>query len=125
MYDVCDVINASFSSADVTTHILRSYGDGNMGKGIRKLAGEMRTIGGIESYKIGYESGVSDTYPVAFNNGFVTGTILGVCVCGIIGFVAWYSRRTENQNKEVDSENESFVIEEVFENEKEEQVGCN
>ena len=50
MYDVCDVLHASYCSADVANHVLREYGEGSMGKGIRKLAGEMLTIGGQQSY---------------------------------------------------------------------------
>ena len=53
MYNLCDVLYASYCSADVTNHILRGYGEGNMGRGIRKLAGEMLTIGGEKSYSIG------------------------------------------------------------------------
>ena len=45
MYDACDVLHASYCSADVANHVLREYGEGSMGKGIRKLAGEMLTIG--------------------------------------------------------------------------------
>ncbi len=118
MYDVCDVLNASYSSADVATHALRSYGDGNMGKGIRKLAGEMRTIGGIESYKLGYEAGVSDTYTEAFNDGIVPGIIIGVCTSCIIAFVAWCSKKAIDyyQENKHEPQNSDYATEEVAEN---------
>lgn len=86
MYDVCDVLHSSYCSADVTNHVLREYGDGSMGKGIRKLAGEMLTIGGQRSYNVGYESGVSDTYPIAFKDGTIIGAVAGICVTVLLGW---------------------------------------
>ena len=93
MYDVCDVLHASYCSADVANHVLREYGEGSMGKGIRKLAGEMLTIGGQQSYGLGYDAGVADAYPTAFKNGAVTGSIIGVCTVGLIGFGVWCTKK--------------------------------
>ena len=71
MYDVLDILRASRCSADVLNHVLRVYGEGNMGNGVRKLAGEMITVG----YQNGYVKG--------YQNGVVT-SILGVGVAGAI-----------------------------------------
>lgn len=84
MYDACDVLHSSYCSADVTNHVLREYGEGSMGKGIRKLAGEMLTIGGQQSYGIGYDAGVAETYPIAFKNGVLTGSFICVGAAGLI-----------------------------------------
>ena len=88
MYDLCDVLHSSYCSADITNHVLREYGEGSMGKGIRKLAGEMLTIGGQQSYSAGYESGVADTYPIAFKDGAIMGTVVGICIAGLLGWCA-------------------------------------
>lgn len=93
MYDVCDVLHASYCSADVANHVLREYGEGSMGKGIRKLAGEMLTIGGKQSYSIGYDAGVSDVYQTAFKKGAVTGSSICVCTVGLIGFGVWCAKK--------------------------------
>lgn len=89
MYDVCDVLKASYCSADVANHVLRGYGEGSMGKGIRKLAGEMLTIGGQKSYNLGYKAGTSDTYPIAFKNGVIAGSI----ITSFIGVGAWCTKK--------------------------------
>ena len=93
MYDICDVLHASYCSADVANHVLREYGEGNMGKGLRKLAGEMLTIGGQQGYCFGYDAGVKDTYQTAFKDGAVTGSILCVCAVGLIGFGVWCTKK--------------------------------
>lgn len=93
MYDACDVLHASYCSADVANHVLREYGEGSMGKGIRKLAGEMLTIGGQQSYSLGYDAGVKDAYQTAFKDGAVTGSILCVCAVGLIGFGVWCTKK--------------------------------
>lgn len=85
MYDACDVIKASYCSADVATHVLRGYGEGNMGAGIRKLAGEMLTIGGQESYALGYEAGVASATSISFKKGATTATIICVCATAAVG----------------------------------------
>ena len=87
MYDVCDVLNASYSSADVTNHVLREYGGGNMGKGIRKFAQEMITVGCIS----GYEKGTKDAYSRIYKNVGVAVSV--VCVGGIIGLGAWCTKK--------------------------------
>ena len=118
MYDVCDVLRASHCSADVANHVLREYGEGSMGKGIRKLAGEMLTIGGQQSYGIGYDAGVADTYSTAFKNGAVTGSIIGVCTIGLIGFGVWCTKKLIERHNAKKEENQLLTdaAEEVSEN---------
>lgn len=99
MYDVCDVLNASYCSADVANHVLRVYGEGSMGKGMRKLAGEMLTIGGQQSYTLGYEAGVTDTYPMAFKNGAITSSAFCICVVGLIGLGVWGVKKLKMQHE--------------------------
>ena len=106
MYDACDVLHASYCSADVANHVLREYGEGSMGKGIRKLAGEILTIGGQQSYGIGYDAGVSDTYPTAFKDGVVTGSIICVCAVGLIGFGVWCTKKLIEHHKAKKEENQ-------------------
>ena len=97
MYDFCDVLHASYCSADVANHVLREYGEGSMGKGIRKLAGEMLGIGGRKSYSLGYESGVTDTYPVALKNGM----LIGMCITGGISLGVWCTKKIINHFKSI------------------------
>lgn len=112
MYDVCDVLHSSYCSADVTNHILREYGEGSMGKGLRKFAGEMLTIGGQQSYSAGYESGVSDTYPIAFKDGAIIGAVAGICVTVLLGWctkkiiACRYTQKTEAQVIDENTEEE-------------------
>ena len=118
MYDVCDVLHASYCSADVANHVLREYGAGSMGKGIRKLAGEMLTIGRQQSYGLGYDAGVAETYSIAFKNGAVTGSIIGVCTIGLIGFGAWCTKKLIERRNVKKEENQLLTdsAEEVSEN---------
>lgn len=81
MYDTCDVLHASYCSADVATHVLREYGEGSMGKGIRKLAGEMLTIGGYQSYGAGLKKGL------------LKGTIIGVCLSSAVLIGGWCTKK--------------------------------
>jgi len=101
MYDVCDVVNASYCSADVVNHVLCEYGDGSMGNGIRKFVGEMLMVGGRKSFDFGYEAGCADTYPVAFQKGIVTGTIIGICVnwYGVPGSMVYRTGHCLSQSK--------------------------
>lgn len=118
MHDVCDVLHASYCSADVANHVLREYGEGSMGKGIRKLAGEMLTIGGQQSYGLGYDAGVVDSYPTAFKNGAVTGSIIGVCTVGLIGLGVWCTKKLIERHNAKKEENQLLndTAEEVSEN---------
>lgn len=87
MYDVCDALHASYCSADVANHVLREYGEGSMGKGIRKLAGEMLTIGGQESYDLGFKKGIIAT------------SVIGSCALGLIELGVLCAKKiVEHQN---------------------------
>lgn len=105
MYDACDVLHVSHCSADVVNHVLREYGGGNMGQGIRRLAGEMLTIGGQRSYSLGYDDGAADIYPTAFKYGAITGAIVCACTVGLLGFGVWCTQkltdRHENRKEKV------------------------
>ena len=87
MYDACDVLNASHCSADITNHVLREYGGGNMGRGIRKFAKEMTTVGCI----LGYEKGTKDAYSKIYKNIGVAVSV--ACVGSIIGLGAWCTKK--------------------------------
>lgn len=99
MYDLCDVLHASTGSADVISHVLCEYGDGSMGAGVRKLAGEMLIVGGQKSYGLGYNTGASNAYPTAFKNGVVTGSIIGVSAVALIGFGIWGTKKLINYQR--------------------------
>ncbi len=90
MYDLQDVLSASRCSADVMNHVLCDYGDGNMGNGLRKVMGEMLTVGSQEGYKIGYNEGLK----VGYSNGFIKGSIFSVCALGVIATGAWCVKKT-------------------------------
>ncbi len=90
MYDLCDVLHASHSSADVINHILCDYGEGNMGNGIRKLAGELLTVASRE----GYDNGFGDGYSIGYSSGIVKGSIVTVCVAGVFTVGVWCINKT-------------------------------
>ena len=104
MYDMCDVLRSSYSSADVMNHVLCDYGEGNMGKGIRKLAGEMLYLGGKQSYNIGYKNGCADTYLIAHNSGLVKGSLFTVVTIGAVGAGIWCAKKAMDyyKNKRVE-----------------------
>ena len=48
-----DVLQSSYSSADVIVSSLYSYGDNSLGNGVRTFASEMTEIGKTEGYLLG------------------------------------------------------------------------
>lgn len=93
-------------SADITHQVLREFGDGSMGKGIRKLAGEMLTIGGQKSYSLGYDKGVADTCATVFNQGVIAGTIITVCVGSVLYAGNWCIQKIKEHKKQKQEEME-------------------
>lgn len=119
-YDFCDVmtIAASNPSASTMTHVLSEYGGGDMGKGIIRTAGEALMIGRQQGYGLGYDAGVADSYPTAFKNGAVTGSIIGVCTVGLIGLGVWCTKKLIERHNAKKEENQLLndAAEEVSEN---------
>lgn len=106
MYDLCDVLHASHSSADVINHILCDYGEGNMGNGIRKLAGEVLTVASRE----GYDNGFGDGYSIGYSSGIVKGSIVTVCIAGVFTVGVWCINKTiayHKKNKAYKDESDS------------------
>ena len=64
-----------------------------MGNGIRRLAGEMLTVGGQQSYGLGYNKGVSETYPTAYKDGLITGSIVTIGTAVLIGVGVWGTKK--------------------------------
>ena len=83
MSDVCDVLEASQRSADVIVSTIYDYGGNNFGKGIRKLAEDMLTVG----VQIGYEQGVDDAVPLAYNEGYIVGRNQGYATGNLDGVI--------------------------------------
>ena len=90
MYDLCDVLHASHGSADVISHVLCDFGEGNMGNGIRKLAGEVLTV----ASRKGYDNGFGDGYHRGYSTGVVKGSILTFCVAGVFAVGIRYVNKT-------------------------------
>lgn len=99
MCDVCDILQSSFQPAHVMTSTLCDYGNGNMGSGIRRLAGEMLTIGGQKSYPIGYDNGFSDGFFLGEKKGFIKGTIISTAVIGTCSLAVWGIRKAYDHRK--------------------------
>lgn len=85
MYDLCDVLHASRGSADVINHVLCDYGEGSMGNGIRKLAGEILTV----ASRKGYDNGFGDGYGIGYSNGILKGSAITACAFGAVSVSAW------------------------------------
>ena len=97
MCDAYDVLEASCNSANVIVSTVYDYGGNSLGEGIRKLAGEM--------INVGYEQGITDMEPLAYNegffeglhqgyvtgnlNGFIKGSLVTVGAISAIGLVSW------------------------------------
>lgn len=96
MYDVCDVLHASHGSADVINHVLCDYGEGNMGNGIRKLAGEILMAASREGYENGFENG----YNTGLSNGILKGSINTTCLFGTVILGAWCTNKLISIYKE-------------------------
>ena len=87
MYDAGDVLNASYCSADVATHVLREYGKGSMGAGIRKFASEMFTFGRKKSYNAGVKKGAA------------IATIICACTTSAIGIGVFVTKKVIDYNR--------------------------
>ena len=96
MYDICDVLHASYGSADIINHVLCDYGEGNMGNGIRKLAGEILMATSRESYENGFEDG----YNTELSNGILKGSIITSCLLATLVLGAWGTNKLISIYKE-------------------------
>ena len=78
MCDIYDVLESSYGSADVIVSTVYDYGENNLGNGIRKIAGEMLTVG----QDLGYNECRDKAVPIAYNlgkrDGLLKGSFLGV-----------------------------------------------
>lgn len=95
MSDLLDVMESADGSGATMTRTLFEYGDGSLGEGIRRLAGDM--------LHIGYERGAQDMAPVAYDAGITQGrtegTIVTLIVGGIVAFCAWGTYKLCKKNK--------------------------
>lgn len=114
MSDLLDVMESTAGSGATMTTTLWDYGEGSLGKGILRLADEMRYIG--------YEEGVRDVAPVAFSSGLSQGrkegTIVTVIVGGTLAFLAWSVCKLvkrKGRNKKVYCVNSLYSSEDGFE----------
>jgi len=89
MCDVCDVIESSYSSADVIVSTVYDFGGKDLGNGIRKLAGEMLTTGQNIGYDECFEKAVPVAYDLGKNDGRIEGSIIAVCVCATVTAVGF------------------------------------
>ena len=96
MYDICDVLHASHGSADVINHVLCDYGEGNMGNGIRKLAGEILMVASRE----GYDNGYGDGYNIGLSDGILKGSVVTTCLIGTVALGTWCVNKAVSYYKE-------------------------
>ena len=92
MYDLCDVLKASYGSADIINHVFCDYGDGSMGNGIRKFAGQILTVASKE----GYEYGFTDGHNTGMTKGVIYGSVVTVCFVSVIASSAWCINKSIN-----------------------------
>ncbi|MBQ3602204.1 MAG: hypothetical protein IJA02_00020 [Clostridia bacterium] len=91
MCSSCDVLQASYLSANAMTNTFCDYGSGSMGEGIRKFAKEMIDSGVKEGYKIG----CSDGYSI----GFIEGSVITTVVLSVIGLSALGIKKISDKHK--------------------------
>ena len=100
MSDLLDVMESTDGSGATMTRTLFEYGDGSLGEGIRRLAGDM--------LHIGYERGAQDMAPVAYDAGITQGrtegTIITLAVGGIITLCIWGTCKLFQKKKTRDEE---------------------
>lgn len=77
MSDLLDVMESTDGSGATMTRTLYEYGEGSLGEGIRRLAGDMLYVG--------YERGAQDMAPVAYDAGITQGRTEGMIVTLIVG----------------------------------------
>ena len=78
MYDIYDVLESSYGSADEIVSTIYEYGENNLGNGVRKIAGDMLMVG----QDLGYNECRDKAVPIAYNlgkrDGLLKGSLLGV-----------------------------------------------
>ena len=78
MCDIYDVLESSYGSADEIVSTVYEYGENNLGNGIRKIAGDMLTVG----QDLGYNECRDKAVPIAYNlgkgDGLLQGSLIGV-----------------------------------------------
>ena len=99
--NVNDVILASEGSAATITRALASFGDGDLGKGLRKVATVAFNLGAQEGYKIGMEDTIPYAYYQGFNDGKRQGIITSICCTSIIGISVYFYHQYETRKKTV------------------------
>ena len=109
MCSSCDVLQASYLSANAMTNTFCDYGSGSMGEGIRKFAKEMIDSGVKEGYKIGFNNGCSV--------GFIEGSVITTVVLGVVGLSTLgikkisEKHKTKKEQEKLQLEDESLEME--------------
>lgn len=91
MCSSCDVLQASYLSANAMTNTFCDYGSGSMGEGIRKFAKEMIDSGIKEGYKIGFGDG--------YSIGFIESSVITTVVLSVIGVSALGIKKISDKHK--------------------------
>ena len=78
MCDIYDVLESSYGSADVIVSAVYDYGENNLGNGIRKIAGEMLTVGQDLGYNECRDKAVPIAYELGKGDGLLQGSLIGI-----------------------------------------------
>lgn len=115
MCDIDDVLESSYGSADEIVSTVYEYGENNLGNGIRRIAGDMLTVG----QDLGYNECRDKAVPIAYNlgkgDGLLQGSLIGVgatlAVTALtVGIVKLVKRIKEKKAK---SQTEESVSEQI------------
>lgn len=115
MCDIYDVLESSYGSADEIVSTVYEYGENNLGNGIRRIAGDMLTVG----QDLGYNECRDKAVPIAYNlgkgDGLLQGSLIGVgatlAVTALtVGIVKLVKRIKEKKAK---SQTEESVSEQI------------
>lgn len=79
MSDLLDVMESTDGSGATMTRTLFEYGNGSLGEGIRRLAGDM--------LHVGYGQGAQDMAPVAYDAGRTQGRTEGTIITLVVGVI--------------------------------------
>ena len=97
--NVNDVMIASEGSAAQITNAVATFGNGDLGEGLRKVANVAFTLGTQEGYKIGMEDSIPYAYFHGFNDGKQQGIITSICCTSILGISLYFHHKYKDSIK--------------------------
>ena len=87
MCDIYDVLESSYGSADEIVSTVYEYGENNFGNGIRRIAGDMLTVGQDFGYNECRDKAVPIAYDLGKGYGIIEGSIITLCATAAVAAI--------------------------------------